>query len=122
MVGCQVLGWAQAMPMYAGEILELVQTLLERTLERCRAAYTEVKQQWTEYIIYCMHIRVIHQNGFHGKLLMALKMVLSEVQGVYFYRAVLWPKSNPPIHFTKVGGSDTTLNTINCQKWVTTPR
>lgn len=30
------------MPMYAGEILELVQTLLERTLERCRAAYTEV--------------------------------------------------------------------------------
>ena len=50
MVGCQVLGWAQAMPMYAGEILELVQTLLERTLERCRAAYTEVKQQWTEYI------------------------------------------------------------------------
>lgn len=38
----QVLGWAQAMPMYAGEILELVQTLLERTLERCRAGYTEV--------------------------------------------------------------------------------
>jgi len=38
----QVLGWAQAMPMYAGEILELVQTLLDRTLERCRAAYTEV--------------------------------------------------------------------------------
>ncbi|KAG0614993.1 hypothetical protein M758_5G006700 [Ceratodon purpureus] len=37
----EVLGWAQAMPMYAGEILELVQTLLERTLERCRAAYTE---------------------------------------------------------------------------------
>jgi exocyst complex component 4 len=38
----EVLGWAQAMPMYAGEILELVQTLLDRTLERCRAAYTEV--------------------------------------------------------------------------------
>ncbi|KAL3692079.1 hypothetical protein R1sor_005730 [Riccia sorocarpa] len=37
----EVLGWAQAMPMYAGEILELVQTLLERTLERCRAGYTE---------------------------------------------------------------------------------
>lgn len=52
------------MPMYAGEILELVQTLLERTLERCRAAYTEVKQQWTEYIIYCMQIRVIHQDGY----------------------------------------------------------
>lgn len=28
--------------MYAGEILELVQTLLERTLDRCRAGYTEV--------------------------------------------------------------------------------
>ncbi|CAM6126948.1 unnamed protein product [Calypogeia fissa] len=38
---CEVLGWAQAMPMYAGEILELVQTLLERTLDRCRAGYTE---------------------------------------------------------------------------------
>jgi hypothetical protein len=31
------------MPMYAGEILELVQTLLERTLDRCRAGYTEVR-------------------------------------------------------------------------------
>jgi exocyst complex component 4 len=30
------------MPMYASEILELVQTLLDRTLERCRAVYTEV--------------------------------------------------------------------------------
>jgi exocyst complex component 4 len=38
----EVLGWAQAMPMYASEILELVQTLLDRTLERCRAVYTEV--------------------------------------------------------------------------------
>jgi exocyst complex component 4 len=37
----EVLGWAQAMPMYASEILELVQTLLDRTLERCRAVYTE---------------------------------------------------------------------------------
>ncbi|XP_024391449.1 exocyst complex component SEC8 isoform X3 [Physcomitrium patens] len=37
----EVLGWAQAMPKYAGEILELVQTLLDRTLERCRAVYTE---------------------------------------------------------------------------------
>ncbi|XP_024372095.1 exocyst complex component SEC8 isoform X2 [Physcomitrium patens] len=37
----EVLGWAQAMPKYASEILELVQTLLDRTLERCRAVYTE---------------------------------------------------------------------------------
>ncbi len=29
------------MPVYAGEFLSLVQTLLERTLERCRAVFTE---------------------------------------------------------------------------------
>lgn len=59
------------MPMYAGEILELVQTLLERTLERCRAAYTEVKQQWTEYFIYCMHSRVICLDGYINMKIMA---------------------------------------------------
>lgn len=36
------------MPMYASEILELVQTLLDRTLERCRAVYTEVKEYKTD--------------------------------------------------------------------------
>ncbi|XP_024537637.1 exocyst complex component SEC8 [Selaginella moellendorffii] len=37
----EVVAWAHAMPKYAPEFLELVQTILERTLERCRAAYTE---------------------------------------------------------------------------------
>ncbi|KAJ7568516.1 hypothetical protein O6H91_01G036000 [Diphasiastrum complanatum] len=37
----EVLAWAQTMPKYAGEFVELVQTILERTLERCRAAFTE---------------------------------------------------------------------------------
>lgn len=37
----EVLLWAQAMPVYAGEFVHLIHTLLERTLERCRAVYTE---------------------------------------------------------------------------------
>ncbi|KAH9322495.1 hypothetical protein KI387_017134, partial [Taxus chinensis] len=37
----EVLGWAQAMPKYAGELVEYVQTFLERTYERCRTSYME---------------------------------------------------------------------------------
>eukprot|EP00249_Psilotum_nudum_P022594 c28576_g1_i2 orf=370-3636(+) len=37
----EVVGWAQAMPKYAGDFIDVAQALLERTLERCRAAYTE---------------------------------------------------------------------------------
>lgn len=37
----EVVSWAQAMPKYAGDFVEVAQALLERTLERCRAAYTE---------------------------------------------------------------------------------
>eukprot|EP00897_Mesotaenium_endlicherianum_P010606 jgi/Mesen1/9574/ME000065S09000 len=37
----EVLSWAQAMPVYAADFVALVHTLLERTLERCRAAFTE---------------------------------------------------------------------------------
>ncbi|KAF6140232.1 hypothetical protein GIB67_000280 [Kingdonia uniflora] len=37
----EVLGWAQAMPKYAGDLVKYVQTFLERTYERCRASYME---------------------------------------------------------------------------------
>ncbi|MCL7023146.1 hypothetical protein MKW94_027102, partial [Papaver nudicaule] len=37
----EVLGWAQAMPKYAGDLAKYVQTFLERTYERCRTSYME---------------------------------------------------------------------------------
>lgn len=37
----EVLEWAKAMPVYASELIALVHVLLDRTLERCRAVYTE---------------------------------------------------------------------------------
>ncbi|OVA17997.1 Sec8 exocyst complex component specific domain [Macleaya cordata] len=40
----EVLGWAQAMPKYAGDLAKYVQTFLERTYERCRTSYMEA---WT---------------------------------------------------------------------------
>jgi exocyst complex component 4 len=36
-----VLGWAQAMPKFAGDLVKYVQTFLERTYERCRTSYME---------------------------------------------------------------------------------
>lgn len=39
----EVLAWAQALPMFAGQLVGVVQSMLERLLERCRAAYTEVR-------------------------------------------------------------------------------
>jgi len=38
----KVLGWAQAMPKFANDLVKYVQTFLERTYERCRTAYMEV--------------------------------------------------------------------------------
>lgn len=38
----QVLGWAQAMPKFASDLVKYVQTFLERTYERCRTSYMEV--------------------------------------------------------------------------------
>ncbi|KAF9602098.1 hypothetical protein IFM89_024865 [Coptis chinensis] len=35
------LGWAHAMPKYAGVLVKYVQTFLERTYERCRTSYME---------------------------------------------------------------------------------
>ncbi|MED6151965.1 exocyst subunit, partial [Stylosanthes scabra] len=37
----EVLGWAQAMPKFASDLVKYVQTFLERTYERCRASYME---------------------------------------------------------------------------------
>ncbi|KAI5072276.1 hypothetical protein GOP47_0012382 [Adiantum capillus-veneris] len=37
----EVVSWAHPMPKYAGDFVEVAQALLERTLERCRASYTE---------------------------------------------------------------------------------
>ncbi|RZC70521.1 hypothetical protein C5167_034134 [Papaver somniferum] len=39
----EVLGWAQAMPKYAGDLAKYVQTFLERTYERCRTSYMEAR-------------------------------------------------------------------------------
>lgn len=39
----QVLKWAVAMPVYASELVSLIHALLERSLERCKAVYTEVR-------------------------------------------------------------------------------
>ncbi|TQD82330.1 hypothetical protein C1H46_032103 [Malus baccata] len=38
-----VLGWAQAMPKFAVDLVKYVQTFLERTYERCRTAYMEAR-------------------------------------------------------------------------------
>ncbi|ESR49739.1 hypothetical protein CICLE_v100306171mg, partial [Citrus x clementina] len=37
----EVLGWAQAMPKFAADLVKYVQTFLERTYERCRTSYME---------------------------------------------------------------------------------
>ncbi|KAK2995859.1 hypothetical protein RJ640_015819 [Escallonia rubra] len=37
----EVLGWAQAMPKFSGDLVKYVQTFLERTYERCRTSYME---------------------------------------------------------------------------------
>ncbi|EPS66973.1 hypothetical protein M569_07801 [Genlisea aurea] len=37
----EVLGWAQAMPKFADDLINYVQTFLERTYERCRTSYME---------------------------------------------------------------------------------
>lgn len=42
-VAHEVLAWAVALPVYAGELVGLVHTLLERTLERCKTVLTEVR-------------------------------------------------------------------------------
>jgi len=47
----EVLGWAHAMPKYAGDLVEYVQTFLERTYERCRTSYMEAVLEKQSYIL-----------------------------------------------------------------------
>ncbi|KAK9190102.1 hypothetical protein WN943_018703 [Citrus x changshan-huyou] len=42
-----VLGWAQAMPKFAADLVKYVQTFLERTYERCRTSYMEKIEKLT---------------------------------------------------------------------------
>ncbi|KAG1331762.1 exocyst complex component SEC8 [Cocos nucifera] len=47
----EVLGWAHLMPKYAGELVEYVQTFLERAHERCRTAYMEAVLEKQSYML-----------------------------------------------------------------------
>lgn len=51
----EVLGWAQAMPKFAGDLVKYVQTFLERTYERCRASYTEAVLEKQSYMLIGRH-------------------------------------------------------------------
>ncbi|KAL9994747.1 putative Sec8 exocyst complex component specific domain, exocyst complex component Sec8/EXOC4 [Helianthus debilis subsp. tardiflorus] len=51
----EVLGWAQAMPKFAGDLVMHVQTFLERTYERCRASYTEAVLEKQSYMLIGRH-------------------------------------------------------------------
>ncbi|KAG9441780.1 hypothetical protein H6P81_017634 [Aristolochia fimbriata] len=51
----EVLGWAQAMPKYAGELVEYVRTFLERAYERCRTSYMEAVLEKQSYMLIGRH-------------------------------------------------------------------
>uniref|UniRef100_A0A1D1Y1X3 Exocyst complex component Sec8 n=1 Tax=Anthurium amnicola TaxID=1678845 RepID=A0A1D1Y1X3_9ARAE len=51
----EVVGWAQAIPKYASELVEYVQTFLERTYERCRTSYTEAVLEKQSYMLIGRH-------------------------------------------------------------------
>lgn len=51
----EVLGWAQAMPKFAGELVKYVQTFLERTYERCRTSYMEAVLEKQSYMLIGRH-------------------------------------------------------------------
>lgn len=59
----KVFSWAQAMPKFASDLMNYVQTFLERTYERCRTSYMEVGT--FSYLIY-PHISLFpcHFLGF----------------------------------------------------------
>ncbi|KAF5467063.1 hypothetical protein F2P56_016928 [Juglans regia] len=47
----EVLGWAQAMPKFAGDLVKYVQTFLERAYERCRTSYMEAVLEKQSYML-----------------------------------------------------------------------
>ncbi|XP_057475389.1 exocyst complex component SEC8-like [Actinidia eriantha] len=51
----EVLGWAQAMPKFAGALVKYVQTFLERTYERCRTSYMEAVLEKQSYMLIGRH-------------------------------------------------------------------
>uniref|UniRef100_A0A2P2LW47 Exocyst complex component Sec8 n=1 Tax=Rhizophora mucronata TaxID=61149 RepID=A0A2P2LW47_RHIMU len=51
----EVLGWAQAMPKFSGDLVKYVQTFLERTYERCRTSYTEAVLEKQSYMLIGRH-------------------------------------------------------------------
>ncbi|PIA37215.1 hypothetical protein AQUCO_03000065v1 [Aquilegia coerulea] len=51
----EVLGWAHAMPKYAGDLVKYVQTFLERTYERCRTSYMEAVLEKQSYMLIGRH-------------------------------------------------------------------
>ncbi|KAK4756090.1 hypothetical protein SAY87_009847 [Trapa incisa] len=51
----EVIGWAQAMPKFAGELVKHVQTFLERTYERCRTSYMEAVLEKQSYMLIGRH-------------------------------------------------------------------
>ncbi|KAI3974789.1 hypothetical protein MKX01_028049 [Papaver californicum] len=51
----EVLGWAQAMPKYTGDLAKYVQTFLERTYERCRTSYMEAVLEKQSYMLIGRH-------------------------------------------------------------------
>ncbi|CAH2054211.1 unnamed protein product [Thlaspi arvense] len=50
-----VLGWAQAMPKFATDLVKYVQTFLERTFERCRTSYMEAVLEKLSYRLIGRH-------------------------------------------------------------------
>uniref|UniRef100_A0A1J3GWT9 Exocyst complex component Sec8 n=1 Tax=Noccaea caerulescens TaxID=107243 RepID=A0A1J3GWT9_NOCCA len=51
----EVLGWAQAMPKFATDLVKYVQTFLERTFERCRTSYMEAVLEKQSYMLIGRH-------------------------------------------------------------------
>ncbi|CAI9091156.1 OLC1v1026103C1 [Oldenlandia corymbosa var. corymbosa] len=51
----EVFGWAQAMPKFAGDLMNYVQTFLERTYERCRTSYMEAVLEKQSYMLIGRH-------------------------------------------------------------------
>ncbi|KAI4332406.1 hypothetical protein L6164_017316 [Bauhinia variegata] len=51
----EVLGWAQAMPKFAGDLVKYAQTFLERTYERCRTSYMEAVLEKQSYMLIGRH-------------------------------------------------------------------
>ncbi|GAV58941.1 Sec8_exocyst domain-containing protein [Cephalotus follicularis] len=51
----EVVGWAQAMPKFAADLVKYVQTFLERTYERCRTSYMEAVLEKQSYMLIGRH-------------------------------------------------------------------